>query len=146
MRGLPCRPIVGRSIGRREGTLRFGSYPISVRMGPRYLAACRATACVSRSGQAGTEDLDHLSQMKGMYNRVLRQDQPDWEAVRHLLGEPDRAVCHLAANWLLELRRLAKTGQSLHVQLAQSIARGIGTAAFQASKALERAGFRDGEQ
>lgn len=142
MSRAPRKPIVGRSIGRREGTLGFGKFPISVKMGPRYLAACAATARVIRSGEAGVEDLNHLSEMKGMYNRVLRQDRPDWEAVRQLLGEPDRAVCHLAAGWLWELRSLAKAGQPLDDHLDRPIARGVAIAAWRAREALERAGFR----
>ena len=77
-----------------------------------------------------------------MYNRVLRQDRPDWEAVRQLLGEPDRAVCHLAAGWLWGLRSLAKAGQPLDDHLDRPIARGVAIAAWRAQEALERAGFR----
>lgn len=135
-------PIVGRPIGRREEKLDFGEYPISVKMGPTYLRACSGTAHAIRSGKVLDADLASLSEMKGMYNRLLRQDRPDWEAVRHLLGKPDRAVCHLAANWLTEVRRLAKSGQSMNEHLGKAVARGIEFAAMRARTTLERAGFR----
>ena len=141
MSGPSRKPIVGRSIGRREGTLAFGKYPISAKMGPRYLAACRTTASIIQHGQAAEDELAQLSEMKGMYNRVLRQDRADWEAVRHLLGEPDRAICNLAARWLDKLRTLAKSGEPIADHLNAAIARGVKAAALRAQDALERAGF-----
>ena len=141
MTKLPYKPIVGRSIGRHEGSLEFGKYPISARMGPRYLLACEATLQVIDSEKMKEKELACISEAKGMYNRVLRQDTPDWEAVRHLLGEPDRAICHLAANWFTSLRQLGKSGQALNDHLNQPLARGIRAALFQAHEALRKAGF-----
>lgn len=138
----PGRPVVDRSIGRREGTLDFGKFPISAKMGPRYLMACTTTCKIIKIGAIQSkDDLPDISEAKGMYNRVLRHDRPDWEAVRHLLGEPDRAICHLAATWLAELRKLARDEMPLGPHLEQPIARGIATAMSRARNALSRAGF-----
>lgn len=139
---MPGQPIVGRSIGRRGGPLAFGKYPISKKMGPRYFAASATVVRIIGTRSLRSEaDLADISEAKGMYNRVLRQDCPDWEAVRHLLGEPDRAVCHLAATWLAELRRMAKAHASLEQHLDKPIARGIAAVMLKAHRALDRAGF-----
>jgi len=133
-------PIVGRSI-RREGTLSFGAYPISRKMGPRYTTACITVSGIIQVGTACIAQIDAISEAKGMYNRVLHQDRPDWEAVRHLLGEPDRAVCHLAARWMQDLRMLIKEERPIVEHCARPIARGIGSRLRLATVALQRAGF-----
>lgn len=133
-------PIIARSM-RREGSLRFCGVPISMRMGPRYLTASRVVVRVINAGAATLDDLPYISEAKGMYNRVVRHDRPDWEAVRALLGEPDRAICHLAATWLAELRNRVKEGESLCDHLARPLAGGVRAALHAASLALERAGY-----
>lgn len=137
-------PIVARSI-RRAGTLAFGGYPISRRMGPRYLAASRAVSRIIAINDATAEDLSAVSDAKGMYNRVLRQDSPDWEAVRQLLGSPDRAICNLAAIWLKDLRELIKDDLELAEHCNTVRAKQIGTVLKFAALALEEAGFRETE-
>lgn len=133
-------PIVARPL-RREGTLPFGKYLISRTMGPRYLAACRTVARIAAARAASVDDVDAISGAKGMYNRVLDQSSPDWEAVRQLVGAPDRAVCHLAAQWLKELRRLAKEGLPVAEHCDRAIGRGVAAALGAAAIGLERAGF-----
>ena len=136
------RPVVGRSIGRRRGTLDFGKFPISAKMGPRYLKACTTTCRIIKSGAIQSQDdFADISEAKGMYNRVLRHDTPDWEAVWQLIGEPDRVVCYLAATWLAKLRKIAKDEMPLGPQLEQPVARGIANAMSRARAALSRAGF-----
>lgn len=133
-------PIVGRSI-RRVENLSFGKTPIARRKGALYLVACKDIVRVIEQRAGSVEDAASASEVKGMYNRVLRQDQRDWESVRQLLGEPDRAVCHLVAQWLLKLRDHLRAGEPLEEHLDGPLPRRLRTTLGAAVIALERAGF-----
>lgn len=101
----------------------FGHYPISNRMRPRYLDACRAIVRILETRASIEGDLDHVSEAKGMVNRVVRRDRPDWHTVYELFGQPDLAACRACVRWLETLRALIKEGHGLddHVAAAEAV-------------------------
>jgi hypothetical protein len=133
-------PIIGRSSRYVKG-LAFGKTPISCKSGAKYLAAFEALSRVIKEGHGLSQDAIFASEVKGMYNRVLRQDQNDWEAVRTLVGAPDRAMCNLVAKWLLKLRDLLRNGEALDEHLRGPLARKLQFTLFRAATALRRAQF-----
>jgi len=124
-----------------SGRHRFGSYPISDKMGPRYLNACCAVISAISKATFSKEDLDAISEAKGMFNRIVRKDRHDWQHVRLILGNPDHATCRQAALWLSELRQLAKNGRPPEAHLGQPISSLIVRALSVAQAELEREGF-----
>jgi T5orf172 domain len=48
--------------------------------------------------------LDHLSVVKGLFNRIARQDQWDWFTVKGQLGYPSGGISKVIASRLIELR------------------------------------------
>jgi hypothetical protein len=101
----------------------FGHYPISNRMRPRYLDACRAVLRIIEARLARDGDLDYVSEAKGMVNRVVRRDRPDWHTVYELFGRPDLVACRSCARWLETLRTLIKEEHVLddHVAAPEAI-------------------------
>ncbi|WP_344322376.1 HelD family protein [Streptomyces macrosporus] len=82
----------------------FGRKPISASMAPRYAAALAVFD--ELTGGAPPEDVkERLSELKGMANRCLRNDQADWLEVWRLLGEP-------TTERLTELRDLAQEARA----------------------------------
>ena len=67
----------------------FGMAPISQRMQLRYDAAVQTMLDVIDGNLTFNEiPLDDISELKGMFNRCVRQDQWDWFSVYTELGEP----------------------------------------------------------
>lgn len=67
----------------------FGRRPVSAGMAPRYVAALDILGEIAGAGTVPQDALARLSELKGMANRCLRRDQPDWLSVWRLLGSPD---------------------------------------------------------
>ncbi|MFD8077685.1 ATP-binding domain-containing protein [Streptomyces sp. NPDC059718] len=68
-----------------------GRQPISRRMAERYVPALGVLDELISGADAIPENArDHLSELKGMANRILRRDQADWVGVQRILGSPDR--------------------------------------------------------
>ncbi len=89
----------------------FGMAPISKTMRERYDRAVRGTITVLENDLRSTDvDLDALSELKGMFNRCVRQDQWDWNSVHAELGLPSTFHCREVAKWLTQMRIAAKTG------------------------------------
>jgi hypothetical protein len=95
---------------------RFGSLPISDKMGPMYLVACLTTSSLFEKPLKNIDDkrffdeieekiLNPISEAKGMFNRIVRRDRHDWEHVSLILGAPDITLCRQAAQWLTNLRK-----------------------------------------
>lgn len=123
---LATLPIAGAVVGSAAATAlagllgrrrRFGSLPVSERMGPRYLQACRAVLRIFETRTAGEVDLDQISEAKGMFNRILKRDRHDWQHAQQMLGVPDRPACMQAVMWLGELRALAKASSPVEDHL-----------------------------
>jgi hypothetical protein len=67
----------------------LGTKPIHARQRARYLAALAAGLYIYSYPEAiESVDTGALSELKGMFNRCLRQDQADWMTVYHLLQYP----------------------------------------------------------
>jgi hypothetical protein len=64
----------------------FGRLPVSSQMRQRYLRALRAVL-----DSEGEPEPDAVSEVKGMFGRVVKQDQRDWFSVYVALGEPSHA-------------------------------------------------------
>ena len=83
--------------------------PISSRMRARYDDAVQ-TGLDLVEGNLPPEDadLDHLSELKGMFNRCLRRDQWDWFTVHTELGRPEQKPMQQIVGALVSLRRAIK--------------------------------------
>lgn len=69
----------------------FGKYPISDRMRPRYIQALESVLRVLENPSDLQKVLpEHFSEVKGMFNRCIRCDQWDWQAVHIAFGRPSR--------------------------------------------------------
>src|ERR1700722_15209219 len=58
----------------------------------------------SEQPKASEEVLAHLSIAKGLFNRIVREDQWDWFTVSAQLGYPSRGLAHSIAFELSTLR------------------------------------------
>lgn len=87
-----------------------GSWPIRNPMRARYVVSLRRVAKVLTTGEFLMTDADHLSEVKGMFNRIVRRDQPDWREVNELLGYPSPKWCRLAADALGDLAHSLRSG------------------------------------
>ena len=88
----------------------FGMAPISETMRLRYDAAVR-TALLVLEQDVPIEDVDFddLSELKGMFNRCVRQDQWDWNSVHAELGLPPAFHARGIANALTNMRNASKS-------------------------------------
>lgn len=84
----------------------FGMAPISARMRRRYDTAVQA-ALDFLDGNMEPQDVDLalLSELKGMFNRCIRQDQWDWFSVFVELGQPKGVGMRRIVALITELRR-----------------------------------------
>lgn len=101
---------------------RFGRLPVSDRMRPRYLKAGREILAILRGaselsqGAAGS-----LSEVKGLLNRCIRHDQPDWVTVYELFGRPTFDELSVAASLLAEISRSVRAGEAQSSELLPNL-------------------------
>lgn len=94
----------------------FGMAPISTRMQTRYDNAVQTGLDVLDGNLAPEEvELEHLSDLKGMFNRCLRQDQWDWFSVFTDLGEPKHDDLKVLGHGIGLLRRALKDRAVLEI-------------------------------
>src|SRR4030095_14399518 len=87
----------------------FGMAPISARMQCRYDNAVQTGLDILNGNLAADEiNFECLSDLKGMFNRCLRQDQWDWFSVFTDLGEPRREDLKQLGNVIGQLRKAIK--------------------------------------
>jgi len=90
----------------------FGHLPISDRMRPRYIQALQSAFRLTFSPQdAKSVSPDHLSEVKGMFNRCIRKDQWDWLTVYDALGRPPISILGKAADWFGGLAGALRRGE-----------------------------------
>jgi hypothetical protein len=89
----------------------FGRLPISDTMRPRYTGAIERVLQLLDGVSAPKSSADALSEVKGMFNRVLRRDQRDWATVSALLGHPTHERCRRWAGALAETRSSLQDGR-----------------------------------
>ncbi len=117
-----------------------GRQPISPRMAERYLAALSVLdELTNGAGTVPENARDRLSELKGMANRVLRRDQPDWVDVRRVLGSPDKHRLSLLRDLAAHTNRMLKDGDLEVNGLQTDLARaGWIQALHEAREALHR--------
>ena len=100
--------------------LGFGMLPISPRMQPRYDCVIQAFLDFLHGKTSLSEiSLDDLSELKGMFNRCLRQDQWDWFSVFTRFGEPEQRHMTQIVGMLKLLRRSIIDDNHKDIELAQ---------------------------
>ena len=116
-RSVPQSPK--RHVGKKWG---FGMAPISDRMRERYDGAVRSVSAFI-SGGLGLKEVspESISELKGMFNRCVRQDQWDWFSVYSEFGRPPISRMRHIADELIILRRacLEKDGETVANSVAK---------------------------
>lgn len=86
----------------------FGMAPISQTMRERYDLAIQSTLELLESTNLIDFDIKHLSELKGMFNRCIREDQWDWFSVHSEFGFPPKGQMRLIVRDLVSLRNAIK--------------------------------------
>lgn len=61
------------------------------------------------------EDIDQISECKGLFNRIIRQDQWDWMTVNIMFGLPEIMHIRSIASLLVDLRKHIKNGEDISI-------------------------------
>lgn len=114
----------------RNPNLGFGMVPPKPKTLQRYLLAAEDVVDLLFNAQPNERALDAISEVKGLCNRVLREDQPDWVVVWLRLGLPNKRRLKWILNDIPALRQAVKDSdeqacESICEQLLRS---GLGTA------------------
>ncbi len=102
----------------------FGSAPIKNETEIKYIQSLKIVMeyVEDTSKPISMQLLDGISQVKGLFNRIIKQDQWDWFTVNMYLDYPDRRECIKLVSLLTELRVAVK---ELNLPRVESIAREI---------------------
>ena len=81
-------------------------------------AECTLGVLASRSTMPNADPLvmESLSVVKGLFNRIVRQDQWDWFAVASQLGFPSRRISQVIAQELSQICTAIKSGDTLQYE------------------------------
>jgi hypothetical protein len=91
----------------------FGRYSITDGMRAKYVRGLRALQSIlSDPPNLTTIQPDDLSEVKGMLNRCVRQDQWDWLTVYRILGLPTFHLLRLTVALLGEIARALRRGDA----------------------------------
>jgi cold shock CspA family protein len=102
-----------KTLNREQGrnpNLGFGMVPPKPKTLSRYLRSAQSVLGFLFDAEPTTETLDAISEVKGLCNRVLREDQPDWVVVWLRLGLPSKRRMKWMAGDLPKLRQAVKEG------------------------------------
>ncbi|MCY4260606.1 MAG: hypothetical protein OXC91_10130 [Rhodobacteraceae bacterium] len=94
----------------RNPNLGFGMVPPKPATLSRYLHSAQNVVDILFGSEPNENALDSISETKGLCNRVLREDQPDWVVVWLRLGLPNRRRLRWMARDLPILRQAVKEG------------------------------------
>ena len=86
------------------------------------LSACDSLLKVLNSEKLQFLDDDTLASMsivKGMFNRIVKEDQWDWFTVSAQLGYPSRRISRVIANEIASLRESTKSYEAARFQVAR---------------------------
>lgn len=98
----------------------FGQAPISSRMRRRYDSAVRQTLDAIRGADVDRAcALEALSEVKGMFNRCVRQDQWDYATVREELGTPNERTASRIVKRLVDFRTAIRDNDSTGIEDAR---------------------------
>ncbi|KAA5801064.1 hypothetical protein F1654_13485 [Alkalicaulis satelles] len=114
----------------RNPNLGFGMVPPSPTTLNRYLRAASEVHDLLFGASSNERSLDAISEVKGLCNRVLREDQPDWVVVWLRLGLPSKRRLKWIASDLPRLRKAAMEEErgALDGVAEQLVRAGLGTA------------------
>ena len=94
--------------------------PISSRMRRRYDSAVQSSLDILYGNIPLVESpLEEISELKGMFNRCVRQDQWDWFSVHSEFGNPPIGHMQRIANNLLHLRRAISSRDFVTANMAK---------------------------
>ena len=100
----------------------FGMAPPKPTVQRRRSNACECILRVLESRNMLSADdfiMESLSIVKGMFNRIVREDQWDWFTVSGQLGYPSRRISRIIAQELASLRMAIKLGQTVRFETAR---------------------------
>ncbi|MDN3284408.1 AAA family ATPase [Streptomyces thermocarboxydus] len=101
----------------------FGRRPVSPTMLERYFDAVRAVDELTTGG-VPDDVRSRLSELKGMANRCLKLNQPDWLDVWGVLGRPDKPTLDRLLNLCVSTNHAVKSGtftpEAFRSELARS--------------------------
>jgi cold shock CspA family protein len=93
----------------------FGMAPISQTMRERYDLAIQSTLqLISENTYCTDFDIKYLSELKGMFNRCIREDQWDWFSVHSEFGFPPKRQMRIIVKDIISLRNAIK--ESLEIE------------------------------
>ena len=92
----------------RNPNLGFGMVPPKPPRQERYNIAARHVLDLLNGAETDEHSLDAASEVKGLCNRILREDQPDWVVVWLRMGLPSLRRLSWMANDLPNLRQAIK--------------------------------------
>lgn len=99
----------------------FGMAPPKPATQRERMAACRRVMALLNTLEMPKVDeqlLDQLSVIKGMFNRIAREDQWDWFTVSGQFGYPSNALSKAIAEQISELRSAIRDGDDTAVVVA----------------------------
>lgn len=100
----------------------FGMAPISARMRKRYDAAVQSVLRLLYGHVHAQEiPLDDISEVKGMFNRSIKQDQWDWFSVSTELGSPPLVHMREIVRGLTNLRVSIKEDNGEAMEVAKQV-------------------------
>ena len=94
--------------GGRNPNLGFGHVPPKQKTLARYTDASRHVISLLSGGAPNEKTLDAISEVKGLCNRILREDQSDWVVVWLWMGLPSRVRLKWMADDLPDFRSAFK--------------------------------------
>lgn len=122
-----------KTLNREQGrnpNLGFGMVPPKPQTLSRYLQSAKNVLDFLFGAEPTAKTLDAISEVKGLCNRVLREDQADWVVVWLRLGLPNKRRLKWMASDLPTLRKAVKVDdEELYSAISERLLRaGLGTA------------------
>ena len=102
---LSLLALVNENIPKRIG---FGLSNEKLYTRQTRIDAVREVQLLLKHGRVGSNSLESLSIVKGMFNRILRKDQWDWHTVYLQFGRPKNGECNGIANNIKKLRQACR--------------------------------------
>lgn len=89
----------------------FGMAPVKPGMNLKRNAWVKCLSRLIDEGRIEENSLESISEVKGMFNRIVKEDQWDWFTVFVDLGYPSRTSCRKIVSLLADIRKAVKNGQ-----------------------------------
>lgn len=106
----------------------FGDAPLKPKHREKSIDAIEdLLSLLEGGGSEATPKLDSISHVKGLFSRVVKQDQWDWSTVWRLLGRPSTKPARRIAQTLAAYRRSLSQGDSNTAQELRDTLLNLGT-------------------